>query len=232
MPKSDYLQANDDAFNLQLQTFKNNIPNYATVLSLSSGQLAPQTADAAYFDYLLKCRRIMADAAQQWSAWKDLVRDGGSPPAAGAPVAPTLPTAVTAVAPGIEDRFRALVKLIKANGNYNPAMGQALGIEGSQQTAPDLNTLQPQIDAMLTGNHVNVKWGWGGNRAFLKMIEIQVDRSDTHGFQLLTMDTTPGYTDTQAIPATPVKWTYRAIYHDANGPVGQWSAPVSLTVGA
>ena len=29
-------------------------------------------------------------------------------------------------------RFRALVQLIKANPNYNEAIGQSLGIEGAQ----------------------------------------------------------------------------------------------------
>ena len=39
------------------------------------------------------------------------------------------------------------------------------------------------------------------------------------------MDTTP-------FPAAPAKWTYRAIYHVDDAQVGQWSAPVSVTVPA
>ena len=31
MAKTDYIQQNDDAFNKQLQTFKNTIGNYSTV---------------------------------------------------------------------------------------------------------------------------------------------------------------------------------------------------------
>jgi hypothetical protein len=44
-------------------------------------------------------------------------------------------------------------------------------------------------------------------------------------------DTTPGYTDSQPFPAAPVKWTYRAIYRLGDNRVGQWSKPVSVTVG-
>jgi hypothetical protein len=44
-------------------------------------------------------------------------------------------------------------------------------------------------------------------------------------------DTTPGYTDNQPFPAAPVKWTYRAIYRLGDNRVGQWSKPVSVTVG-
>jgi hypothetical protein len=36
---------------------------------------------------------------------------------------------------------------------------------------------------------------------------------------------------TQPFPAAPVKWTYQAIYRVGDARVGQWSKPVSVTVG-
>jgi hypothetical protein len=231
MAKTDYILTNDNAFNAQTQTFKNGIPNYSALFGLTAAQLAAQAADAASFDYTLKCMDIIANTAQQWTAWKNLERAGGTPPASGAPVAPIFPAAVPAVAPGIEARFRALVQLIKANANYNEAIGQALGIEGAQQTGPDLTTVQPVIAAVISGNQVNLKWGWGGNSAYLDICEIQVDRHDGKGAGLLTYDTTPGYTDTAPFPAAPAIWTYTAIYRVGDARVGLWSLPVSVTVG-
>jgi hypothetical protein len=76
-----------------------------------------------------------------------------------------------------------------------------------------------------------VKWGWGGYAACLDMCEIWVDRGDGKGFILLTYDTTPGYNDTQPFPATPPKWTYKAIYRVDDAQVGLWSNPVTITVG-
>lgn len=210
MPKGDYIQQNDDAFNTQQQTFKLNIGSYFAVLGLSSGQVTAQAADAAYFDYSLKSLKTMTNGAQQWTAWKNLERAGGTPPVSGAPVAPVFPTLVAPVAPGIEVRFRALVQLIKASPNYNSAIGQPLGIEGAEQTGPDLTTLQPVIDAVISGNHVNVKWGWGGNSAYLDMCELQVDRGDGKGYVLLAYDTTPNYTDTQSSPHQPNGLTARS----------------------
>src|ERR1017187_739366 len=230
--KSDYIQQNDDAFNAQLQTYKNGIGGYAAVIGVTAAQMAGQAADAAYYDYVLKCNKLMANAALQWTGWKNLERGGGVPPASGAPVLPTLPTAVPAVAPGIEARFRALVQQNKSNANYNETIGLALGIEGAQQAGPDLTTIQPVIDALIFGNHVNIKWGWGGNSAFLDICELQVDRGDGKGFGLLAFDTTPGYTDTQPFPAAPVTWNYRAIYRVGDSQVGVWSNPVSVTVPA
>ncbi len=229
--KSNYVQANDNAFSAQLNIFKEEIPAYVSVLKLTADQVSGQVADADYFDYCLKCQGILQNAATQATYWKDITRDGGTPPPTGAPVAPALPAPVPAVSPGIEARFRALVKLIKANPAYNTAMGQALGIEGAQQTPPDLTTIQPVIDAYINGANVNVDWGWGGYANYLDMCEIQVDRGDGKGFVPLAFDTTPGYTDTAPIPATPVKWTYRAIYRVNDAQVGVWSKLVSLIVG-
>ena len=59
---------------------------------------------------------------------------------------------------------------------------------------------------------MQVGWGWQGFSAFLDMLEIQVDRGDGKGWVFLTYDTTPNYTDTFPLPATPTKWKYRAIY--------------------
>jgi hypothetical protein len=231
MPKGNYIETNDIAFSAQLQGFKGEIGGYATQLGVTQAQITAQAADADYFDYCLKCQGIMQNGAQQWTTWKDLTRDGGTPPPTGGPVAPVLPAAVPAVTPGVEVRFRALVKQIKANPNYNTATGNALGIEGAQHVAPDYTTLQPQFDVDISGGRVEVNWGWQGNAAYLDMCEIQVDRGDGKGFVPLAFDSTPGYVDTAPFPAAPTKWTYKAIYRVNDAQVGLWSNPVSITVG-
>jgi hypothetical protein len=231
MPKSDYISQNDEAFSAQLNLFKMKIGDYDTTLGVSAPQVTAQAADADYFAYVLACQQIEQSNSQQWTAWKKLSRNGGTAPPAGMPMAPVFPTSVAVVPLGIEVRFRALVQLIKPHGNYNEAIGEALGIEGAEQTGPDLMTIQPEIEATIGGNRVEIDWGWGGQGEFLDLCEIQVERGAGTGFVLLTYDTTPGYTDTAPFPATPTKWTYRAIYRVGDQQVGQWSKPVSVTVG-
>jgi hypothetical protein len=231
MPKSTYLSSSDGVFADQLQNFKTAIGSYSATLGLTPAQVTAQAADADYFSYVVSSQSIMQNGAQQWTSWKDLIRGGGTPPPAGAPTPPVFPAAVPAVAPGVEARFRALVKQIKANANYNEAIGQALGIEGPEQTGPDLTTIQPVIDAAISGNRVEITWGWAGNSAFLDLCEIEVDRADNKGFVLLTYDSTPNYVDTAPFPAAPTKWTYRAIYRVSDQRVGQWSKPATVTVG-
>ncbi len=229
MAKKSYIQPGDAGFSTQLLTFKSAIGGYSVVLGVTLAQQTEQAADADYFEYVVTSADVMQKAATQWSNWKAIMRDGGVPPVSGAPVAAALPAAVPPVAPGIESRFRALVRQIKAHSGYNAGIGAALGIEGEESTGPDLDTITPDLSAKIVGGQVVIGWGWQGYGSQLDMIEIQVDRGA--GFSLLTFDTTPGYTDSTPHPASPAKWTYKAIYRKGDAPVGQWTAPVTLTVG-
>lgn len=230
MPKSSSISAAAEAFAAQLQTFKNAIGAYAATLDLSAAAVASQAADADYYSYVLQCQQIMLNASRQWTAWKDIIRYGADdkPPSA-APVAPVLPAAVPPVDPGIEARFRSLRNQIKAHPASNKGIREAVGIEGAELTGPDYATVKPNITVTTSGTHVEIGWNWGGFASFLDQLELEVDRGQ--GFVLLAIDTTPGYTDTQPFPAAPTKWTYRAIYRLGDSRVGQWSNPVSVTVG-
>jgi hypothetical protein len=231
MAKSDYIDPNDDKFVAQLKTFQTGIGSYAATLGVTPAQVTSQAADADYMAYIVSCQEIAQGYAQQLTAWKNFTRGGGLMPPAGAPVPPVFPAPVPAVPPGVEIRFRALVRLIKAHPNYNDAIGQTLGIEGAVSTGPDLAVLQAVLTLSIVGNAVFIGWGWQGFSAFLDMLEIQVDRGDGKGFVLLTYDTTPNYTDTFPLPATPTKWKYRAIYRVGDHQVGVWSNTVEIVVG-
>jgi hypothetical protein len=232
MPKSDYLKSRDTDFATQLSTFKLNLGSYATLLGISAAQIAALAADSDYFAYTLACHDILLNQSKQSTAWKDLTRMGGKLPASGSPAVSSLPASVPAVAPGVEVRFRALVRQIKAHPSYNEAIGSALGIEGTASTAPDLTTLKPKISLELTGGQVLVRWSWQGQSAFLDMAEICVDRGDGRGFTPLAFDTTPDYLDTTPLPQIPAKWTYKIIYRVGDQRVGQWSDEVTLVVGS
>ena len=232
MPKTDYIKNRDADFANQLITFKLNIGAYATALAVTPAQVTAQAADADYFQYALVCQEICTQCARQWTSWRDLIREGGAPPASGVPAEVSFPPAVPAVPPGIEARFRALVKQIKAYPAYNEGIGQVLGIEGAVQTGPDYAVLKPDISLEPSGGFVLIRWGWQGYSAYLDMIEILVDRADGKGFVTLCLDTTPDYLDTTPAPATAAKWTYKAIFRIGDQRVGQWSDEVSLAVGA
>lgn len=215
-----------------LENFRNKLPGYATALGLSTGQVSAGVADARWVIYVLGS---WLPAVRAWGkSCTDAAAEAQSPDGSilmALPVftAPTLPTGVVPVNTGALDRVFALVQTLKESAGFTEAIGTDLGVLGSQQTGPDLTTIQPEITATVSGNTVLIGWGWGGNRAYLDMCELQVDRGT--GWALLAFDTTPNYTDTTPHPATAAKWKYRAIYHVGDAQVGVWSTEASVTVG-
>jgi hypothetical protein len=235
MKRNTYYPARQGDQITWLGNFSNKLPGLAAALGLTAGQVTAAVADCGWLIYILQS---WLPAGRTWVlACTDAATDaqtGDGTALMVLPVftAPALPTGVVAVNTGALNRIFALVQTIKDSGKCSDTNATNLGIVGSAQTGPDLTTVQPIISANIMGNQVNVKWGWGGNSAFLDSCEIQVDRGDGKGFVLLTIDTTPGYTDTQAFPAASVKWTYKAIYRLADDQVGLWSQTASVTVPA
>ena len=228
MAKQYFLPNSNMGKALKFIQFKDNIAPYTTTFGLAAGDITQQGADALYFLALLPFADTIGNAAKQWNSWRDNVLTG---------TIGTEPTVVTkpagfpgSVPTGILTRFLLLVNAIKAHKNYTTAIGDILGIEGPELSPPDFNTIQPDIKALATAGIVKITWGWGGHREFLSMCEIQVNRGP--GWVPLTYDTTPNSDDTQPHPATPTKWSYRAIYRVDDHQVGLWSAEVSVTVGA
>jgi len=229
--KTDPIKKSDLAFAGQLITCKTNLPTYAAVLKLTADQVASQADDADAMDYWVKATNIIHRDSVQFTTWRNLMRDGGSPGMNQEPGVPVLPPAVKAVLPGIESRHRALIQIVTNSASYNDAIGAALDMVGAVVTPPDLSTLLPLLTLQMNGNRVEIGWGWQSYKAYLDQLEIQVDRADGKGYVLLTYDPTPDYIDPTPLPTAPAKWTYRGIYRVGEVQVGQWSSPVSIMVG-
>jgi hypothetical protein len=218
-----------------LTNFSTKLPALTAALGLTAAQVSGAVADCGWLVYVLQ---TWLPAARTWALActdaADEAQNGDGSALMVLPVftAPALPAGVVPVNTGALTRIFALVQTIKDGGLCSDTNATNLGIVGSAQTGPDITTVQPVIYVSIMGSQVNVKWGWGGNSAFLDSCEIQVDRGDGKGYVLLTIDTTPGYTDTQPFPAASVKWTYKAIYRLDDSQVGLWSQPASVTVPA
>ena len=226
-PKQYFLPDTNSGKAQKFLQFKDNIGAYTLTFGLAAGDITQQAADALYFAALLPFADTVGNAARQWNAWKGIALSGtlGTEP-----VLFTKPAGFPGSVPaGILIRYLLLVNAIKAHKNYTVPIGDILGIEGSQATQPNMNTVQPDISALATASTVKLTWGWGGYSAFLSMCEIQVDRGS--GWTPLTYDTTPNYEDTHPFPSTPTVWKYRAIYRVDDHQVGLWSLEVSVTVG-
>ncbi len=159
MAKTTNLDQRDNQLAGELEAFKNAIGPYASRLGVSPDQVAAQAADSDYFSYTLAVQDLLNTSSKQWNNWKTLLRDGGNVPVTGTPQPPIFPAAPPPpVPPGIEPRFRALVKQIRASAIYNPSIGAALGLEDPGQTGPNYATLAPEIVAVIGDMNVRVAW--------------------------------------------------------------------------
>jgi hypothetical protein len=218
-----------------LAKFINRLPDNAAALGLTPAQVAAILADCLWLLYVLQTwlpavRSFNLAGTNAVTAAQ--TGEGADPQVLPVFTPPVLPAKVAAVLPGALLRLFAAIQLIKDSGKCTDTIAADLGIVGTAQPGPDYTTIQPVIEAYIQGAQVFIKWGWGGFSAFLDACEIWVDRGDGKGFVFLTIDPTPGYTDTQPFPAASVKWTYKATYRLDDKQVGLWSQTTSVTVPA
>lgn len=212
-----------------LGNFSTKLPGYAATLGLAAGTVTAAQADCAWLMYVLgswvPAVRTFAEAATDAAAE---AQTGDGTTLMSLPTF-TAPAGGTAVNTGALDRIFDLVQTIKDSAGYTETIGSDLGIIGAEKGAPDFTTFGPVLKVTRAPAGVTVGWDWQGKSEFLHMIELQVDRGN--GYVLLAFDTTPGYVDTEPIPANPTKWKYRGIYRVGDQRVGQWSAEASVNVG-
>ena len=215
-----------------LENLRNKLAGHAPTLGITQARCDAAIADARWIIYDIGSW-LPAVRAWQKSCTEavDQAQFGEGADALVLPVfvPPALPAGVVPRPPGAVNRLFDLIAEIKEADTYSQAIGIDLGAVGAGKTPPDLATLQPVIKATVAGNKVEIDWSWQGNSQFLDQLEIQVDRGN--GWQILTFDSTPGYTDTTPHPTTLTRWKYRAIYRVDDQQVGQWSAEVNVTVG-
>ena len=235
MKKGNYYPSAQNDQILWHTNFGGKLPGLAGDLKLTPDHVKAAVADCGWLVYLLES---WLPATRNWSQAGTAAMaeaqtgDGSALMVLPVFVVPPLPAGVVPVNTGALTRIFALVQTIKNSGLCSDTNAGILGIVGSADPGPDFTTLQPVISVSIVGNHVQLKWNFGGYAAWLDSCEIQVDRGDGKGFNLLTIDTTPGYTDTQPFPAAHTVWIYRAIYCLNDAEVGVWSQPVSIAVPA
>ena len=213
---------------------------HGTDLGVPSARLASITADCRWLVYVLGTW-LPAVRAWQKSCTNAAEQAQSGPGVAlmALPVfnAPALPAAIPAsglpavvpVVDGALERIFDCIGEIKRLAACTVAVQKDMGIIGAQQIGPDFATITPELKLKISGNQVFVGWDWRGFAKFLDQCEIQVNRGT--GWQPLTFDTTPGYTDTEAFPAALTEWKYRAIFRVDDAQVGVWSAEARIAVG-
>jgi len=227
MSKLYFMPTTDDGRNGLMLNVANRLPGFQpTLTAITPADVAGQAADSVYFNYILSCLVTAITYGQEMTSYKNAARNGTGPTLGPLPALPVLAPAPPAVAPGIIQRFLALVARIKTSPGYTDAIGKALGIIGAEHPH-DYTNAKPVLVLTIEAGLVVIAWPKGD----MTGLEVHVDRGDGKGFVFLVVDTIPDYTDTFELPAGQAGlWKYMAIYRQGDDRVGQWSDVVSIAV--
>lgn len=209
--------------------FAAKLAAYATLFGLTPTELAGVVADALLVAGLINAAEAIKQEAKETIAFKNLELYG--PAGVPTPPAPTTsaPFAFSPRPPGILIRIRALVKRIKANANYNDAIGQDLGIIGPDD-APS-GPVKPTGSVEASGAYqATIDFVKNGHDAVI----IESRRAGETLFVFLAKDSFAPYVDNRPplVPGQPERREYRLQYADKDVPVGAFSDVMSVVVGA
>ena len=226
MRKQHYLPSGTNERGVWLSNFSTKLPDHATTLGVDAATVTSVQNDAQFYLFIVTSHSAYKEKGKEWTAYKNLMSEGG--PGDGAvPAAPGLGTVPTLVLPGIFDRVRALVRQIKSAGGYTEAIGQDLGVIGSDLVV-DFANMKPTLTYHLDAGHPVIEW----KKGLADGLKIFVNR-DGSGFQYLDMDKRPNYKDTHTLPdvGTSTIWMYKAIYVTGDfEETGQFSDELAVTV--
>ena len=238
MAKQYYLPTSEDGRRTLVHTLDDNLAGaYATKYNIPAGDLTDLHNFRLWNDWCADALEYTRQRAQGYTQFRDALAYGANhaagnltPPVAFSlppfPAAGTPPVTIVPVAEGFK-LIASIVNRIKNNTKYEVADGEALGIEGAQQSAPDPATTKPVIKAIIvSGGKVQIQW----KKLTFTGVRLEVDRG-TGQWVFLDIDTKPHYDDPAApAPGTTALWKYRAIYLQGDQVFGQWSDVASIAV--
>jgi len=228
MPNTTYMPTDDGGKAELLEHLTATLPKYSQLLEINELDLLTLKNDAISFRYTLNALYYVQSYAQQWTNYKNIIRDSRSGNSDWPPLPKLEEPIPPAVSPGIVHRLSGLVNRIKAHKNYTQAQGQDLWIIGAAHPF-DPSSWKPTLSSQSDGGHPVIGWTKGQASA----LEIWVDRNDGKNFVLLNVSTAPNTVDTTPLPeaGTSTLWKYKAIYRLHDQQVGQWSDVLIVIVG-
>jgi len=222
---ADFVKGSDLEFVAQLSTFAQKLPNYATVLNLTPAEVGDAQNDSDLMARAVLAVNESKATAQGWTNFKNLARRGDAPalPPFPSPVDTTNLTPL--VAPGVEERFRALARRIKASPGYTTGIGEDLGIHGEEDTTEPTS---PVLTVKVDGGHPVISFKKGKSDG----IRLYSRRSGETGFVFLAVDTRSPYVDNRPnqTEGVPEKREYYAYFISGDEAVGTKSATIEITV--
>jgi hypothetical protein len=228
MTRNSYFPARIGDQALWLSNLRNKIANYQAALGYTAGDITALQADADYCIYLLgtwlpAVRRFGESA----TAYLEQILNGsGTMATLPTFTLPALPPPPAAVMPGALRRIFVFIKNLKTRSGYSEAIGEDLGIIGSESDENE-SAVPPAKGAARSGEVVITfkKMGHLG-------VWVEGQIGDASDWSFLAIDTSNPYNDTRPlkVPGQPEKRRYRLCFWDGD-PSNVWSDIIEVTFG-
>lgn len=223
---NDYLDKGNLQFSEQLNLCANKLSAYMGRLGIDQTTVNAVKADATYFSFMITSVSAARDYFKSWAKQKKGIRGGyGNVPFVGFPIPVDVSTPPASVLPGVEKRFRNLVKQIKSNPNYTLAIGKDLGITGVK---PSAELTAPVLKLTMKGGKPTITCKRGNSHG----IRIYSKRTGEADFTFLDVSTRGPFVDERSNLQANVVETrqYYAYYILKDVQVGAHSNIVSISL--
>jgi hypothetical protein len=210
-----------------LTNYRNKIATQGPTCGLTAGEITDTQADLDFFIFLLNVwHPALQDDVKEGTTYKTLVATGTG---ATQPLpAATTFTPPTARPPGVLNRLFNQVSRIKLAAAYTEAIGNDLGIIGSEDTTEHpVPEFSVKVQQGTTHQIVRIDFTKFGHKG----VYIE-SRRNAGAWEFLGIDTTKPYLDERPllIPNTAESREYRLRWWD-DDPNGDWSPVQKVTVG-
>ena len=227
MARTYWLPDDEGGRLLWFTNFAGKLPTYATLFNIPAAEVTDMTNALALYTFTVNRKRAFQQYAADLVMYGKLLASGrATDNIATFPVPPALGTVPTLVLAGVFKRVASIAARIKGSLSYTAAIGQDLGIEGSDITVDPAN-VKPQLALRLSAGHPEIVW----SSQHMDGLEIWKD-AGSGTFAMLDVDDAPNYTDLSPLPATVALWKYKAIYRLDGHQTGHWSDVAQIAVHA
>lgn len=225
--KKHYLPSDDNGRLSWLTTFNSKIGGYASTFGISAAEVAAIAAYLLMLQYILGLIEAVRTFSQDLTKYRNKLMIAVIGSSLGDPPTLTIPAAPATQPAGIFSIISGIVQRIKGHAAYNEAIGEDLGIVGSDIFV-DYATVKPVLKITLDVGNPKIKYK--KNRT--KGINLYCDRDDGKGMLLIKAVTKSTYVDETPLPAgvNSAVWKYMAIHVVDDIEVGIPSDEVVVTV--
>ena len=220
-----YLPKGDLPKKIWLNQFSKGLSTHGADLDVSDETIVATKADAEYYGKLMDYLISTQEYENLLVTVKNEMITSSSTVLADIPVFKAMAIHV-AVLPGIFDRTRALVSLLKKHNDLTPGMIQDMGLEGNK-IIHDFSKIVVNAKVTIRNSQPYLSWNHQGTDA----VDIRCDYGDALGMVNVERITATHFIDPR-LPAADIseiyKYKFRYVVNDQQ--VGEWSPIFEIVV--